>query len=284
MSLFLYLLVTYDALSSCLSPNVRCIQIKRSSILEEVVQLYESEDVVQHHLQVSFIGEEGLDAGGLLKDMFSAFWIEAFKTYFTGENVFVPFLPIARQNEASRIYPLLGRILSHTAALLNNIPVRLCRSTLLTISHSPTKADDKCVLHDFMHFITWSERQILERALRDYQALDDSEHEEVRLIFGSFGMGAIIREENITSMVVNLARQELCTKPLFLCTLIKSGIPQNHREAFWENLSTAEVNELYKALLPTTSGVLNLLDERRLAARRRRGIILLEKFYSRPWR
>lgn len=85
-------------------------------------------------------------------------------------------------------------------------------------------------------------------------------------------------------MVVNLARQELCTKPLFLCTLIKSGIPQNHREAFWENLSTAEVNELYKALLPTTSGVLNLLDERRLAARRRRGIILLEKFYSRPWR
>lgn len=253
-------MLAFDALSSCLSSNIRRIQVKRDSILEDLFKLYESEEVVQDYLQVNFVREEGLDTGGLLKDMFSSFWIEAFKKYFTGENVFVPFLPISRQHEANKIYPLLGRILSHSAALLNNVPVCLCRSTLLTITHSPTKAEDECVLQDFLNFVTGSERRILVKALKNYQSLNDSDREEVRFIFGRFGMGAILREENIISMMVNLARQELCTKPLFLCTLIKSGIPKNHQQAFWDNLSTAEVNELYKALLPTNNGVLSLLQ------------------------
>ena len=61
-------------------------------------------------------------------------------------------------------------------------------------------------------------------------------------------------------MVVNLARQELCIKPSCLCTLMKSDIPKKHMQAFWEILSYTEINDLYKALLPTNSGVLSLLE------------------------
>lgn len=72
----------------------RDIKVTRGSILEEVLQVYnESEDVVEDHLQVCFVSEDETDTGGLdlLKDIFSMFWEKAFKTYFTGENVFVPF-------------------------------------------------------------------------------------------------------------------------------------------------------------------------------------------------
>ena len=100
---------------------------------------------MEDHLQVCFVGEDGIDVGGLdlLKDMFSVFWEKAFKTYFTWENVFVPFLPVARPHEANRIYPLLGRILSHSTALLQTIPVRFCRSTLLTLFHSQLEANEE---------------------------------------------------------------------------------------------------------------------------------------------
>ena len=229
--------------------------------MEDVLQVYsECEDVVEHYLQVCFVGEDGVDGGGLLKDMFSVFWIEAFNTYFTGENVFVPFLSIARQNEANRIYPLLGRILSHSTALLQTIPVRFCKSTLLTVIHSPSAVNEECLLSDFMKFITESERDILGRAVRDFQSLQDSDREEVQYVFGRFGMGAVIRQDNINTLLANLARHELCMKPLFLCTLIKSGIPQNHFQAFWEKLSNTTLNDLYKALVPTTSGVLSLIE------------------------
>ena len=49
-------------------------------------------------------------------------------------------------------------------------------------------------------------------------------------------------------------------KSLFLCTIIKSGIPQNHFKAFWEKVSNTTLNGLYKALVPTTSGVLSLIE------------------------
>ena len=166
-----FLLVAYDALSSCLNPNIRDIKVTRGSTLEEVLHVCkESEDVVEDHLQVCFVGEDGVDGGlDLLKDMFSVFWKKACKTYFTGENVFVPFLPVAKQQEANRIYPLLGRILSHSTALLQTIAVRFCRSTLLTLLLSPLEANEECLVKDFMNFITQSERQFLERAVRDYQ-------------------------------------------------------------------------------------------------------------------
>ncbi|CAH3189347.1 unnamed protein product [Porites lobata] len=71
-------------------------------------------------------------------------------------------------------------------------------------------------------------------------------------------MGAVIREDNTSRIVANLARQELCLKPSCLCTLMKSGIPKKHMQAFWETLSSTEINDLYKALLPTNSGVQDL--------------------------
>ncbi|CAH3143597.1 unnamed protein product [Porites evermanni] len=43
---------------------------------------------------------------------------------------------------------------------------------------------------------------------------------------------------------------------------MKSGISKKHMQAFWETLSYTEINDLYKALLPTNSGasVLGLLE------------------------
>ena len=218
---------------------------------------------MEDQLQVCFVGQDGIDVGGLdlLKDMFFVFWEKAFKTYFTGESVFIPFLPVARLHEANRIYPILGRILSHSTALLQTIPVRFCRSTLLTLLHSPLEANEECLVNDFMNFITQSERQFLERAMRDYQSLTNSDKEEVKYIFWRFGMGvSVIREDNISRMVVNLARQELCIKPSCLCMPMNSGIPKKHMRALWETLSYTEINDLYKALLPTNSGVLSLLE------------------------
>ena len=78
-----------------------------------------------------------------------------------------------------------------------------------------------------MKFITESEREILGRAVKDFQSLQDSDREDVQYIFGHFGMGAVIWQDNINTLLGNLVREELCMKPLFLCMLIKSGIPQN---------------------------------------------------------
>ena len=151
----------------------RDIKVTRGSILEEVLQVYkESEDVVEDHLQVCFVGEDGIDVGGLdlLKNMICCVLGKSIQDLFHRGKCVCSF-PVVRLHEANRIYPLLDRILSHSTALLQTIPVHFCRSTLLTLLHSPLEANEECLVNDFMNFITQSERQFLERAVRDYQSL-----------------------------------------------------------------------------------------------------------------
>ncbi|CAC5375022.1 HUWE1 [Mytilus coruscus] len=97
------------------------LAVRRQSVLTDVIQAYEDPQLVGQRLVIRFEGELGQDAGGLTKDLFSAFWDAAFKTYFVGERCCVPFLPIHRFSESS-IYPILGRILTHGTALTGVFP------------------------------------------------------------------------------------------------------------------------------------------------------------------
>ena len=80
------------------------------------------------HQTVRF-DEVGEDAGGLTKDLFSTFWEAAFKEYFLGDSIYVPFLPIHRLAD-SEVYQTLDRILTHAAALTGTIHKRLSRSSI----------------------------------------------------------------------------------------------------------------------------------------------------------
>jgi len=44
-----------------------------------------SRDVLNTPIKVSFKNESGDDFGGLTREMFTAFWTEAYQTYFHGE-------------------------------------------------------------------------------------------------------------------------------------------------------------------------------------------------------
>ena len=150
-----FLLVAYGAFWSWFNPHIRDIKVIRGSNLEEVLHVYkESEDVVEDHLQVCFVGEDGIDVGGLdlLKNMICCVLGKSIQDLFHRGKRVCSFLPVAKLHEANRTYPLLGRILSLSTALHQTIPVRFCRSTLLTLLHSPLEANEECLVNNFMNF------------------------------------------------------------------------------------------------------------------------------------
>ena len=68
--------------------EVRWVTVRRHDILENVVQMYkEDPDIVKCRLNVHFLGEKGIDFGGVTKDFFTSFWEVAFQTYFDGDVV-----------------------------------------------------------------------------------------------------------------------------------------------------------------------------------------------------
>ena len=41
-------------------------------------------------IYIKFFGEDGVDFGGVQRDMFSAFWKEAYTKFFEGSNLLIP--------------------------------------------------------------------------------------------------------------------------------------------------------------------------------------------------
>ncbi len=71
-----------------------------------MINLYRLEDLTKEYpLFVSFIGENAIDEGGVSRDMFSAFWNEAFSRLFEGATLLVPLLHASTD---MGIFPILG--------------------------------------------------------------------------------------------------------------------------------------------------------------------------------
>ena len=78
-------------------------------------------------------------------------------------------------------------------------------------------------------------------------------------MFVRFNLAVLPREETFRQNILNLAKTEIAIKPLFLCSQIRSGIPDQHMEAFWSQLSVEELNSLYSCLIPTAEKVIDKL-------------------------
>lgn len=219
---------------------------------------YDDPLVLGHRLVVKFDGELGQDAGGLTKDLFSAFWDVAFRTYFTEEKCCVSFLPVYRLAESS-IYPIIGRILTHGTALTGVFSIRLCRSLIYSIIHGAPCDDEEMLLGDLLLFMTDFERQICKLALDDFRRLSPHMVNHLTDMFVRFGVTVLPKADSIRLQMLNLARSEIGFKPLYLCTQIRQGIPAVHLETFWSHLSTTDLQKLFQSFQPTTQKVINKL-------------------------
>ena len=61
--------------------------MKRSTLRTDVMHTYSAGDVLQYRaLEVTYLNEKALDDGGVTRDLFSAFWEEAYVEYFDGPS------------------------------------------------------------------------------------------------------------------------------------------------------------------------------------------------------
>ncbi|XP_071153439.1 uncharacterized protein, partial [Mytilus edulis] len=235
------------------------LTVRRQSILTDVTQAYEDPQLVGQRLVIRFEGELGQDAGGLTKDLFSAFWDAEFKTYFVGERCYVRFLPIHRFSESS-IFPILGRILTHGTALTGVFPIRLCRSSVFSIIHGTPCEDEEMLLSDLLIYLTDFERQVSKTALKDFNKLTPRMINHLTDMFIKFGVSILPKADTFRQLMVNLARSEIAIKPLFLCTQIWQGILSLHMDSFWSILTTSDLKTLYQNLNPTPQTVVDKLQ------------------------
>jgi hypothetical protein len=119
-------------------------------MLDDVIQLYSNDSALPlRTIKVEFIGEPGDDFGGLTKDLLTSIWVFLINDYFRGESAVVPHLPLYKHAEHRQDFVAIGRILTHTVALLKTVPARLSRCTLMYLAFGSTQIAEDLLIDDF---------------------------------------------------------------------------------------------------------------------------------------
>ena len=90
-----------------------CIHtVNRSTLYDDVLRLYKEECIAtEYPMHMKFKDEQGVDCGGVSRDMISAFWEEAYRKMFDGSTLLTP--TVAPHTDVSAVFPSVGRFLSH---------------------------------------------------------------------------------------------------------------------------------------------------------------------------
>jgi hypothetical protein len=234
------------------------VQIRRTHIVEDFLNIYTDSAILKHHLYVQITGEVGSDWGGVSRDAFTTFWQMASTTYFKGNAIFVPHLSLVNM-EDENTFIKIGRILSHSTAILRFMPIQLSKSTMIVLIYNSTEVEDNTLIEDFLNYVEHDERMLLKQAINNFATLSETQTETLQNLFFRFDMSCLVKATTFRSQLVKIARNELCLKPRPLCEKIRQGIPDDHFEAFWSHLTVDHITRLHFRLKPTVKKVLECI-------------------------
>ena len=88
------------------------------------------------------------------KNLFTSLSVDIILQFFIGVTAVVPFIPVHKHMRKRKHFEANGRILTHTVALLQYVPARLSRCTLLCLSLDSSHISNELLLSE-MRYYSW---------------------------------------------------------------------------------------------------------------------------------
>ena len=208
--------------------------VKRGQIFQDVIDLYSKyPDVVlaEYPFRTRFIGEVAVDLGGVTRDVFSAFFEEAYIQCFDGSSLLTPSdNPFLDPGTMS----ILGTIISHVYLLTGMLPVKvafpcLAKILLPTVSGIP----EEVLLQCFVDCLCNLDAGTLKEALQSLQRGDPSFSSGLKCrlvtLFSMYNVREIPTVSNLNQIVLGVARHHFFRKPAAPLSEMHSGVHEQHR-------------------------------------------------------
>ena len=236
--------------------------VQRCTLYDDVIKLYQSGEIIKESpIYIAYDSELALDEGGVTRDMYSAFWEEAYSRLFDGATILIP---LVHAQTDMGIFPILGRIISHGYLASGYLPVRISLPSLITMLLGPSVNVPRSFLLDaLMDYISDNEREKLKIALK-YKGTSSSFptpeiKSDVISILSRLGCREMPTPHNLPELIINVAKYEFCSKPAAAIAMVYYGIPSEHKP-FWSELGIDGISGLYTSLTVTSDKVLKLID------------------------
>ena len=239
--------------------NQKTHLISRKDVYNDLITLYskEAKVVLEYPLRIKFKDEKAINAGGVSRDSFSAFFDEAYCHLFDGSSFLHPATHACVDMSS---FTILGAIMSHAYLTVGVFPDRLAFPCLAAGLLGPTITFPDCILKEcFISSLSIHEVSIVQNAAScTANKFVPEVKSELTSIFAIHGIRGIPKPENLKRLLLQASTYTFLTKPAAAIHKIAQGVPKSHMP-FWHNMTVSRLYMLYKIMLLSPSKVLSLL-------------------------
>lgn len=236
--------------------------VNRCNVFQDFISLYSSKcDIVlgEYPFRTKFVGEKAVDLGGVTRDVFSAFFEEAYLKCFDGSSLLTPSdCPLLDSQPLST----LGTIISHVYLLTGMLPAKIAFPTILlpTVASIPDKVLTQCFVDNLSNL----DASTLTQGLLAVSAGDKAFKADLQLrlitLLSMFNVRQIPTVENLSKLLIGVTKHHFLRKPAAAIAEMSSGVPEQHRK-FWSKVGCGQLFSIYNALQASPKKVLDIVRE-----------------------
>lgn len=240
----------YDPQTPDYTAQTKRITIHHSNSFSDMIEAFSDPDILTRPLEVKRIlpdNKEEVGVGlGVFRDVLSAFWMDFYDRCTLGTTMKVPFI---RHDFKAVTWKAIGRIFVRGFQDCHYLPIKLAPAFVEEMLFGAVYSD---LTESFLQFVSCQDREILKQALEDFSSADLGDLVET---LGNYECRRKISEENLPTILTEIAHKELVQKPMFVIDCWRDIVrPRISFKMDYEQLAT-----LYDDLKATTKKVLRLL-------------------------
>lgn len=241
------------------------ITVKRRNVFDEVISLYRDQPeqlLGMYPFRVEFVGERAIDAGGVSRDMFSAFYEMAYEKLFDGSSLLCP---VVHPDMDVSMLSAMGCVISHAYLVTGLLPIQIAFPCLAQSLLGLSVFVPQSVLFDsLVDSISNHEAGIIRQALGEINAgvalFSLPVKSGLLSLLSRFNSRHLPTPQNFQKLIVNVAKYEFISKPAAALSLINRGIPVQH-QPFWESMELPSLLSVYKAQSVSSAMILEMFSE-----------------------
>lgn len=235
--------------------------VSRATLFSSLLSLYQVEDKIgfQYPFRFCFEDERAVDAGGVTRDTFSAFFEECYIRLFDGTCLLHPAIHASINMP---VYSVLGGIISFAYLVAGVFPDKIAFPCLVAALLGPKiTVPDSILQESFVNSLSIHEASIVKKALnvRGLAFANDVKTELVSIL-SCHGCRAVPQPSTLMHLLVQAARYTFLIQPAAALHLMNEGIPLEHRP-FWKRMAVNNLYSIYSSLSVSKAKVLHLLKE-----------------------
>lgn len=237
----------------------RKIKIRRSTIMEDMINEFRDETIMNAHIKAVMINgfgkeELGVDNGGVFRDALSAFWSIFYDSCTVGEAERVP---VIRHDFKEGEWEAIGRIMVKGYQEVKYFPVLLNKVFIFSTIFDGKDIPYELLLKSFLAYLSKDERDLVQAALNE-EDMDEIQNKEFLDFLETFGARRVPGKEGRRDIILEIAHKELIQRAQFVIDNWKKPLRLGLGNIPWFS-SIESVNMLYESSTPTARRVLNLI-------------------------